>query len=259
MKIAAYTTDEINMLKERCNFSPSEMKIFELKAKDYSNVQIAMAMGMSESSLAIANRRIREKVTFVMERHVQEMRSSAQLGSCDRGCPNVVYHTLVEWSRIPDFLSSRGVIYVYGDYRTEVINGEEVNIPRIKYGDGIHSVSQLPFATMSIAESDMERWDNKPDMESNDFGKTIVIDNRYTEDNKFVFPSDGYITLSFNGDYEGEAAEVEIYGASEKFGFTLRKCADIDRQSKEVFVRKGMKCAFMMATEKAEIKFYPLM
>lgn len=258
MKISAYTTDEINMLKEKCNFSPSEMKIFELKAKDYSNVQIAMTMGMSESSLAIANRRIREKVTFVMERHVQEMRSSAQSVGCD-GCRSRVYHTMAEWSRIPDFLSGKGVEYVYGDYRTEIINGIEVNIPRIKYGDGIHSVSELPFATMSITESDMERWDNKPDMENNDFGKTIIIDDRYTKDNKFVFPSDGYVTLSFNSNDEGEAAEVEIYGASEKFGFTLRKCADIDRQSKEVFVRKGMKCVFMMATEKAEIKFYPLM
>jgi len=176
MKISAYTTDEITLLKDKCNFSPSEMKIFELKAKDYSNVQIAMELGMSESSIAIAMRRIRDKVTFVMERHVQEMHSSVPLTGCDRRCPNVVYHTLVEWSRIPDFLSSRGVTYVYGDYRTETINGEEVNIPRIKYGDGVHSVSQLPFATMSIAESDMERWDNKPDTESNDFGKTIIID-----------------------------------------------------------------------------------
>lgn len=258
MKISTYTTEELELLRERCNFTDTEMNIFNLKAKDFTNTQIAMELGMSESSLAIANRRIRDKVTFVMERHVQEIRSSDHLGGCVRDCPNKIYHTMAEWSRIPDFLSTRGVEYIYADYRTEIINGIEVNVPRVKYGDGVHSVSQLPFATMSIIESDMERWDNKPDMESNDFGKVIVIDSSYTKDNKFVFPTDGYITLTFDRDHENEFAEVEIYGASERSCFKLKKYTDIDRQSKEVFVRKGMKCAYLCTSDNAEIKFIPL-
>ena len=72
------------------------------------------------------------------------------------GCPNIVYHTMAEWARIPDFLSNKGTIYVYADYRTE--NG--INVPRLKIGDGVNSLSNIPFATMSITDDDMSYWNN---------------------------------------------------------------------------------------------------
>ena len=64
--------------------------------------------------------------------------------------------------------------------------------------------------------------------------------------------------LKFNTDGTVEYAEVEIYSASEQSYFKLSKYTDMDRQSKEVFVRRGMKCAFVRASENAEIRFVPL-
>lgn len=185
MKISRFTTDEISMLKEKCNFSETELRCFELKAKDYTNTQITFELGMSSSSVAIAMRRIREKITFVMERHIQEMHSSAQPEGCNgSGCP--VYHTMQEWSRIPDSLSIRGRMYIYGDYRTD----EDVSIPRIKIGDGITPISALPFATMSITNSDMERWDGRSEFDGNNLGDVMWIDSSATIDKPFTFHTD---------------------------------------------------------------------
>ena len=132
-----------------------------------------------------------------------------------------------------------------------------MNIPRIKYGDGVTAVSKLPFATMSITDADMEYWDNKPDTEHNEFGKIVVIDDKYTEDNKFIFPSDGYLTLEF--DSATEYAKVKLYGATGNLFFEFEKRRYIDIHSKEVFVKKNMSCEFIYASEKAQIKFIPLM
>lgn len=166
---------------------------------------------------------------------------------CNASCPGIISHTVAEWASLPDEVSKKGVIYVFSDYRTD----NEISIPRIKIGDGTHRVSKLAFATMSIADSDIEYWDEKPDRNDNDFGKIVTITESYT------FPSDGYLTLEFIG-MGVEHAEVRIYGASGKTYFTLSKFTDRDNQSKEVLVRKGMKCLYVSASANAMIKFYPL-
>ena len=258
MKICQFTQQELDLLRNECNFTDMESKCFELKAKDYTDVQLAIELNVSESTIAVTMRRIRNKVDIVLRRRVQQYEPQRAFNGCGGACGQKVYHTMDEWARIPDFMSMRGVEYIYADYRTEVVNGVEINVPRIKYGDGVHPVSELPFATMSIMDTDMEYWDNKPDTESNDFGKTVLIDSKYSDKNKFVFPTDGYVMLTFDRECECEFAEAEIYGASEKSSFKLKKYTDVDRQSKEVFVKKGMKCAYVGASDHAQIKFVPL-
>ena len=248
MKIANFTQSELDLFREECNFTDIESRCFEMKARDLTDVQLAMDLNVSESTVAVTMRRVRSKITTVLKHnlpHIQEIQNG--------GCGNcIVCHTMQEWSRIPDFLSSKGKLYIFSDYRTE----NDIDIPRIKIGDGIHSLSELPFATMSITDSDMEYWDNKPDTESNDFGKIVEIDVYYSDNNKFVFPTDGYIMLEFEC---AEAfAEVNIYGASEKSHFVFEKKQGIDIHSKEVFVKKGMKCEFVSCSTHAEIKFVPL-
>ena len=251
MKISRFTTDEISMLKEKCNFSETELRCFELKAKDYTNTQITFELGMSSSSVAIAMRRIREKITFVMERHIQEMHSSTQPEGCNgSGCP--VYHTMQEWARIPDSLSIRGRMYIYGDYRTD----EDVSIPRIKIGDGVTPISALPFATMSITNSDMERWDGRSEFDGNNLGDVMWIDSSATIDKPFTFHTDGYIVLVFKS--SKDHAQVNIHSASMKSFFIFEKPTDINIHSKEVFVRKGMKCVHVSSSDGAKIKFVPL-
>lgn len=245
MILKDFLEEDLNLFREQCNFSDTERSVFELKAKGKTDVQISLELNMSESNVAKIMRKVRNKIDEILRRNIRhgDNQSSNQF---------VVAHTMTEWSKIPDFLSSKGTLYIYTDYRTE----NDINIPRIKIGDGLHSLSELPFATMSITDKDMSYWDDKPDIENNDFGKVIEIDSSYTNKNKFVFPSDGYIMLEFEND--SSSAKVFIYGANEQAGFVFEKIPTIPIHSKEVFVRKGMKCEFKDASSGAKIKFIPL-
>lgn len=247
MKICNFTQTELDLFREECNFTDIESRCFELKARDYSDVQLAMELNVSESTVAVTMRRVRSKIDTVLKHNVKHIveTPATTCGKC------IVIHTMAEWSRIPDFLSSKGVLYIYSDYRTE--NG--INIPRIKIGDGINPVSEVPFATMSITDDDMEYWDNKPDTESNDFGRITLIDNSYLS-GFFVFPSDGYIMLEFES--SEDFAKVNIYGANAQSYFEFEKREGIDIHSKEVFVKKGMRCGYVSASPGAKIKFVPL-
>lgn len=68
----------------------------------------------------------------------------------------VISKTVAEWRAVPQTMSKKNCIYVYSDYRIE--NG--VKIPRIKIGDGMSYVADLPFSTMSITEEDIEKWND---------------------------------------------------------------------------------------------------
>lgn len=252
MKISNFTEPELEMFRKRCNFTDIEGRCFELKAKGCTDVQLSVRLCMSESSVAVTMRRIRAKITTVLD---EEARQVLLQKTADEGCvhcPSRVYRTMEEWARTPDAISTKGTEYIYADYRTE--NG--VNIPRVKYGDGITAISKLPFATMSITDKDMEYWDNKPDTENNDFGSVLTIDGDYTEQNKFIFPSDGYLMLEF--DSAEDFAKVKLFGASGQLFFEFEKRPHIDIHSKEVFVKRNMECAYACSSEGARVKFIPL-
>ena len=249
MKISDFTQDYIDLFREKCNFTDTESQIFEYKRKKWTDIQISMEMNMSESNVQAIMRKVRYKIDEVLKQNIRHNDSMTTTG-CGR-C--IISHTMEEWSKIPNFLSTNGMIYIYSDYRTE----NEINIPRIKIGDGISPLSELPFATMSITDNDMAYWDNKPDTANNDFGKEIILDSTYSENNHFVFPSDGYLMLEFNSN-NVEHAIAHIYGANGKTGFELSKYTDRDNQSKEVFVKKGMRCEYISTSQNAFIKFVPL-
>jgi len=252
MKICQFTQNELDLLRAECNFTEMESKCFEAKAKDCSDVQLAMQLNISEVTVAVIMRKVRSKITTVLKHQVQALNQPKQSG-CGN-CPNIVYHTMTEWARIPDYLSNKGTLYIYADYRTE----DGINIPRIKIGDGVNSLSNLPFATMSITDDDMSYWDGRTEFDGNNFGDIITIEPAHSRENKFIFPTDGYLMLKFDAESMDEFAEVEIYSASEQSYFKFSKYTNTDKQSKEVFVRRGMKCAFIKASENAEIRFVPL-
>lgn len=267
MKICNFTQSELDTFRKECNFTDLESRCFELKAKDCTDVQLALKLSISESTAAVTMRRVRSKITTVLEKNARKEEETPACG-CNRSCIGIISHTMAEWAKIPDFLSKKGTIYVYADYRTD----NEVSVPRLKIGDGISSISELPFATMAITDEDIEFWDNKPDNEGNDLGTCIEIDSSFAGAERFIFPCDGYLTLEFNKvevfdvmTKKGipmpdtpEFVEVNIYGASGKSFFTFSKYARTDYQSKEVFVRKGMKCEFVTASPNARVKFIPL-
>ena len=90
----------------------------------------------------------------------------------------VISKTKAEWAQVPQMMSVNRVLYVYSDYRQEEnpVTHEIINIPRVKIGDGVSYVADLPFATMSITEEDIARW--------NDGGMKVRVDD---ETNSLVF------------------------------------------------------------------------
>ena len=51
-----FTEPECEWFRRMCNFTPDELAVFNLRVKDHSRIEIAMKLGMSESTV---DRRIR--------------------------------------------------------------------------------------------------------------------------------------------------------------------------------------------------------
>ena len=50
----------------KCNFTESELEYFNLRAKDMSNVEIAMIMNVSEPQVSKLARRVKSKIKRVL-------------------------------------------------------------------------------------------------------------------------------------------------------------------------------------------------
>ncbi len=66
MRICDFTKPELDTFREQCNFTDLERKCFDLKAKDCTNIQLAMALNVSESTVSVTMRRVRTKITKVL-------------------------------------------------------------------------------------------------------------------------------------------------------------------------------------------------
>ena len=66
MRIADFTKPELDHFREQCNFTTAEMQAFNMKAKDCTNIQIAMELNVSESTVAVIMRRVRTKITRIL-------------------------------------------------------------------------------------------------------------------------------------------------------------------------------------------------
>ena len=67
MKIPSFTRHELEFFRDECNFTDIERACFDLKAKDYSNIQLAMKLNVSESTISATMRRVRTKITKVLD------------------------------------------------------------------------------------------------------------------------------------------------------------------------------------------------
>lgn len=66
MKLRDYVEWELEIFRKECNFTASELQYFNLKAKDKSNVEIAMAMNVSESKVSDLARKVKSKMKRVI-------------------------------------------------------------------------------------------------------------------------------------------------------------------------------------------------
>ena len=56
------------------------------------------------------------------------------------------YNTTEYWNNQRGFIPKAGALVIYSDYKTEVVDGQTVNIPGIKIGSGNAYVQDLAFA-----------------------------------------------------------------------------------------------------------------
>jgi len=69
----------------------------------------------------------------------------------------VLSNTTEEWNETPELVSKENYIYVYTDYKTTLIDGNEVDVPGLKIGDGETLLIDLPFVDAYI-ENQMELY-----------------------------------------------------------------------------------------------------
>lgn len=66
MKIRDFTVPELNRFRELCNFTDDELWYFNLRARDKSNVQIAMEMNVSEAQVSKLAKRVKDKMKRII-------------------------------------------------------------------------------------------------------------------------------------------------------------------------------------------------
>lgn len=66
MKLRDFTVPELNRFRELCNFTDDERQYFEYRAKDKSNIQIAIEMNISESQVSKLARRVKSKMLRIL-------------------------------------------------------------------------------------------------------------------------------------------------------------------------------------------------
>lgn len=66
MIISDFVEWELQMFRDKCNFTEDEMQYFNLHAKGKSNVQISLEMCVSESKVSTLARKVKRKMIKVL-------------------------------------------------------------------------------------------------------------------------------------------------------------------------------------------------
>lgn len=66
MKIYDFVEWELQKFRDECNFTPDELEYFNLRAKHYSNQQIAIKMNVSDGKVSKLAKRVKDKIIRVL-------------------------------------------------------------------------------------------------------------------------------------------------------------------------------------------------
>ena len=66
MKLRDFTKPELDRFIELCNFTEDELEYFNLKAKNKSNVQVALQMHISEAQVSKLAKRVKNKMIRIV-------------------------------------------------------------------------------------------------------------------------------------------------------------------------------------------------
>lgn len=172
MKISQFTVKELDEIRQAANFTDLEMSCFNLKAKNCTNVELAMKLNICESTVSMTMKSVRTKITSVLEQKASQKPKNDKIA--DNLHPTLSYlldfvtkflentplipesHTIKEWAELPDKVSIKDKLYVVTDFRND---DNSPGIPRFRFGDGVTMVSELPFCTAAITDNDVKLWD----------------------------------------------------------------------------------------------------
>ena len=62
MQIYDFIEPELDHFRNLCNFSDAELQYFNLRAKHKSNIEISLAMNVSEAQVSKLARRVKDKM-----------------------------------------------------------------------------------------------------------------------------------------------------------------------------------------------------
>lgn len=65
-KIRDFVESELQIFRDKCNFTDEELEYFNLRAKDISNVAIAHKMNISEAKVSVLAKRVKKKMIKVI-------------------------------------------------------------------------------------------------------------------------------------------------------------------------------------------------
>lgn len=66
LKLYDFVEWELQKFRDECNFTDDELKYFNLKSKNKSNVQIALSMNVSEPQVSKLAKRVKTKILKVI-------------------------------------------------------------------------------------------------------------------------------------------------------------------------------------------------
>ena len=66
MQIYDFVEKELNYFRKECNFSTEELEYFNLRAKHYSNLEIAIKMNISEGKVFKLAKSVKNKILKVI-------------------------------------------------------------------------------------------------------------------------------------------------------------------------------------------------
>lgn len=66
MKLRDFTVPELDRFRLLCNFTDDELRYFNLRSRDKSNVEIALEMNVSEAQVSKLAKRVKSKILRVV-------------------------------------------------------------------------------------------------------------------------------------------------------------------------------------------------
>lgn len=66
MKLRDFTVPELDRFRLLCNFTDDELRYFNLRSRDKSNVEIALEMNVSEAQVSKLAKRVKSKILRVL-------------------------------------------------------------------------------------------------------------------------------------------------------------------------------------------------